>query len=94
MKASAMRSCSMRREPAMQAWPWLCQIAKALPPTAAGIKASSNTMLAPLPPSSSCSFLRLPADAFTTVRPVAVEPVKATLAICGCSAMRAPAVWP
>ena len=56
----------------MHAWPWLWKIAHALPLTAATRLASSNTMFAPLPPSSSCTFFRLPALACTMRRPVAV----------------------
>ena len=69
----------MSRLPAMQAWPWLWKMANAEPLTAAGRLASSKTMLAPLPPSSSCTRLRLPAEASTIRRPTAVEPVKAIL---------------
>ncbi len=36
--------------------------------------ASSKTMLAPLPPSSSCTRFRFPAEACTILRPVTVEP--------------------
>ncbi|MNS96954.1 hypothetical protein D3C72_1312720 [compost metagenome] len=78
----------------MQAWPWLWKMAQALPFTAACRLASSNTMLGPLPPSSSCTFFRLPALACTMRRPVAVLPVKAILAISGCSAMYWPATLP
>ncbi len=51
-------------------------------------------MFAPLPPSSSCTFFRLPALAWTMRRPVAVLPVNAIFAMPGCSAMAWPAVWP
>ena len=78
----------------MQACPWLWKMAHALPLTAAGRKASSNTMFGPLPPSSSCTFFRLPALACTTRRPVAVLPVKAIFAMSGCSAMYWPTTWP
>ena len=75
----------------MHACPWLWKIANAEPCTTASILASPNTMFAPLPPSSSCTFFRLPLDACTILRPTAVEPVKATLLISGCSAMYWPA---
>jgi hypothetical protein len=78
----------------MQAWPWLWKMAKALPWTAAARSASSKTMLAPLPPSSSWRRLRLPAEARTIWRPTSVEPVNDSLATPGCSASRAPATWP
>ena len=51
-------------------------------------------MFGPLPPSSSCTFFRLPALACTMRLPVAVLPVKATLAMPGCSAIYCPATWP
>ena len=75
----------------MQAWPWLWKIANAEPLIAAVRSASSNTMFAPLPPSSSCTRLRLPADASTMLRPTDVEPVKLILSRPGCAAMCAPA---
>ncbi|MCY1446414.1 hypothetical protein D9M71_629790 [compost metagenome] len=93
-KSSAMRSWRISREPAMHAWPWLWKIAQAAPLIAAFRSASSKTMLAPFPPSSSCTRLRLPAEASTMRRPVAVEPVKAILPTSGCSARRWPALWP
>ena len=78
----------------MQAWPWLWKIAQAAPLTAAVRSASSNTMFAPLPPSSSCTRFRLPALAATIFRPVAVEPVNAILSTPGCSASAWPATAP
>ena len=71
----------------MQACPWLWKIAQALPLTAATRLASSNTMFGPLPPSSSCTFFRLPALACTILRPVAVLPVNAILWMPACSAI-------
>ena len=93
-KSSAMVSWRMSREPAMQAWPWLWKMAKAEPFTAASMLASAKTMLAPLPPSSSCTRLRLPADSSTIRRPTAVEPVKAILRTPGCAARCSPATRP
>jgi hypothetical protein len=46
--------------------------------------ASSNTMFAALPPSSSVTFLSVPATARAIILPTAVLPVKATLATSGC----------
>jgi hypothetical protein len=71
----------------------LKKIALAAPATASG-EASSKTMFGDLPPSSSETFLRLPAAAATMSRPTSVEPVKATLSTCGCAASAAPAVSP
>ena len=51
-------------------------------------------MLGLLPPSSSVSFLRLPAAAATISLPTSVEPVKATLSTPSCAARAAPAVSP
>jgi hypothetical protein len=44
-----------------------------------------------LPPSSSESFLPVPAVALRIMRPTSVEPVKAILSTCGCSTSAAPA---
>ena len=78
----------------MQAWPWLWKMAKAEPLTALATSASANTMLAPLPPSSSWSRLRLPAEASTIRRPTSVEPVNDTFCTSGWAARAAPARWP
>ena len=50
-------SWTSRREPAQQTWPWLKKMPLTMPSTAWSIGASSKTMLAPLPPSSSVTFL-------------------------------------
>ncbi len=52
--------------------------------TAFAMSASSNTMIADLPPSSIVVGRRLAAAAMLTRRPVATEPVKATFATAGC----------
>ena len=78
----------------MHAWPWLWKIANAEPLTASSRSASSKTMFAPLPPSSICSRLRLPALASTSLRPTAVEPVKLSFCTRGWVARRQPAVAP
>ena len=49
-----------------------------------------QTMLGLLPPSSSETRLRLPAEARTIARPVSVEPVKETLSTPGCSTRARP----
>ena len=51
-------------------------------------------MLGLLPPSSSDTFFRLPAAAFTMSLPTSVEPVKAILSTSGWAASAAPAVSP
>jgi hypothetical protein len=45
--------------------------------------ASSKTMFAALPPSSSVSFFAVPASAFWMRLPTSVEPVNATLSTSG-----------
>src|ERR1700748_526374 len=69
--------CTYRREPALQHWPWLKKVAFAAPATAASMSASAKTTLGDLQPSSSVTFLRLPAAALTISLPTSVEPVKA-----------------
>ena len=80
---SAMPSCTSSREPAQQTWPWLNQIASTTPSTTLSRSASSKTMNGDLPPSSSESFLPLPAVALRMMRPTSVEPVKAILSTSG-----------
>src|SRR5882762_5821018 len=82
------------RVPALQICPELANTAIAAPGTAASRSASANTMSGDLPPSSSDTRLRLPADALTIDCPVTCEPVKATLSTPGCEASAAPAVSP
>ena len=65
-------------------------MANAEPLTASSMEASSNTILAPLPPSSSCTRFRFPAEAWTILRPTAVDPVNAILSTPLCSAR----YWP
>ena len=77
--SSATLSCSSSREPAQQTWPWLKKIPSMMPSTAWSSAASSKTMLADLPPSSSVSPVPVPASARWISLPTAVEPVKATL---------------
>ncbi len=52
MTSSATDSCTSRREPAQQTWPWLKKMPLTMPSTAWSSGASSKTMLAALPPSS------------------------------------------
>jgi hypothetical protein len=78
------------REPAQQTWPWLNQMASTTPSTTLSRSASSNTMNGDLPPSSSDSFLPVPAVAMRMIRPTSVEPVNAILSTSSCSTMS----WP
>ena len=61
-----------------------------MPLAAAGRSASSKTTCGDLPPSSRVTRLRLSAAACATARPVAVEPVNATLSTPLCPASAAP----
>ena len=57
--------------------------------------ASSNTIIGDFPPNSSETFLRFEAEAAEAiVRPVAVEPVKATLLMPLCSEIALPTLEP
>ncbi len=57
MKASWTLRWTSRREPAMQVWPVAAKMPETAPLTALSRLASSNTMLADLPPSSSVTGL-------------------------------------
>ena len=59
-KGSAMDSCTRRREPAQHTSPWLKKMPLTTPSTAWSSGASSKTMLAALPPSSSVRCLPVP----------------------------------
>ena len=83
--SSATDSCTSSREPAQQTWPWLKKMPFTMPSTAWSRGASSNTMLAALPPSSRVTFLRVGAQARAICLPTSVEPVNATLSMSGCS---------
>ena len=61
-----------------------------MPSMAWSIGASSNTMFAALPPSSSVSFLRVPATCLAIARPTDVDPVNATLSTSPCPTRAAP----
>ncbi len=72
----------------------VCPVAAKTPATspfaAATRSASANTICGDLPPSSRVTLLMFSAAAFATARPVAVEPVNATLSTPGCPASAAP----
>ena len=88
--SSATDSCTSSREPAQQTWPWLKKMPLTMPSTAWSIGASSKTMLAALPPSSSVAFLRVPAIDRAIALPTSVEPVNATLSTSSCSTSARP----
>ena len=77
--ASNTGSCTSSRDPAQQTWPWLKKMPLTTPSTAWSSGASSNTMFAALPPSSSVRRFPLPAVARRMILPTSVEPVKAIL---------------
>ena len=81
--SSAIDSCNSSRDPAQHTWPWLKKIPLTMPSTAWSIGASSNTMLAALPPSSRVAFFGVPAMDRAIALPTAVEPVNATLSTSG-----------
>ena len=85
-----MSSCTSRREPAQQTWPWLKKMPWITPSMAWSRGASSNRMLAALPPSSRVSFFFVPATVRAISLPTSVEPVKAILLTSGCFTSAAP----
>src|SRR5436190_22943651 len=66
-----------------QVWPALRYFEAIAPLTAASISASSKTMNGALPPSSSESFLTVPAHCCISNLPTSVEPVKVNLRTIG-----------
>ena len=56
---SKIFSCTNRREPALQHWPWLKKMPAVAPAMAASISASSRMMLGDLPPSSRLTLLQV-----------------------------------
>ena len=78
------------REPAQHTCPWLNQIASTTPSTTLSRSASWKTTNGDFPPSSSDSFLPLPAVAVRMMRPTSVDPVKAILSTSGCATSAAP----
>ncbi len=89
----------MRRAPAEQTWPlwmkaalraWSTAVSK--PSSVA--QASAKTTLGFLPPSSRATFFTVTAAAWATFVPLMRPPVKETRSTSGCSARRAPTVWP
>ena len=88
--SASMLSCTSSRDPAQQTWPWLKKIPLMMPSTAWSIAASSKTMFAPLPPSSSVRRLPVPASSRWIHFPTPVEPVKAIFAAVLCRTTAAP----
>src|SRR5215470_4059608 len=90
MSSSCTSWCTISRDPAMQVWPVAANTPATIPLAAAARSASGKTTCGDLPPSSSVTLLMLSAAALATARPVAVEPVNATLSTPGCAASAAP----
>lgn len=89
--ASATCPRTTTPQPRARTWPTVQKTPNMAHSTAAGMSASSNTSIALLPPSSMVAGRRLAAAAAYTRRPVAVLPVKATLARPGWALRRS--VW-
>src|SRR5438132_12361091 len=66
-----------------QVWPAFLYFEAIAPLTAASMSASSKTMNGALPPSSSESFLTVPAHCCISNLPISVEPVKVSLRTVG-----------
>src|ERR1700681_3374449 len=66
-----------------QVWPALRYFEAIAPLTAISMSASSNTMNGALPPSSSETFLTVPAHCSISHLPISVEPVKVSLRTIG-----------
>ena len=78
----------------MQVCPVAAKMPEMAPLTASSRMQSSNTTLGDLPPSSSDTFLKVLAASSLTRAPVAVPPVKATLATLGCVTSGSPTTAP
>jgi hypothetical protein len=88
--SSCTSACTISREPAMQVCPVAANTPAIRPFAAACRSASANTTCGDFPPSSRVTLFRFSAAACATARPVAVEPVNATLSTPGCDARCAP----
>src|SRR3984957_7876683 len=91
---SCIVSWSSRREPAMHVWPVAAKMPDTAPLTASSTMQSSNTIFGDLPPSSSETFLNVLAASSFTLAPVALPPVKATLASFGWVTSGSPTTGP
>ena len=94
MNAGSASRCTNTRDRAQQSCPALPNTAPANPRAAASRSASANTIDGDLPPSSSVTRFTSRAARAAISRPTAVEPVKATLAMPGCSTIRRPTSSP
>ena len=84
----------MTRDAAVQRWPEVPNADQTMPSTARSRSASSRTMIAFLPPSSTWRCLSRSAAAFATVMPVSREPVNVMTGTSGWRTSAAPASSP
>ena len=88
--ASWMPSCTSSRFAQTHVWPVLRNFDAIAPSTAASRSASSKTRSGALPPSSSETFLIVPAHFAISSRPTSVEPVNVSLRTVGFVASSSP----
>ena len=88
--ASWMPSCTRIRLAQTQVWPVLRNFEAIAPSTARSRSASSNTISGALPPSSSETFLIVPAHCAISCLPTSVEPVNVSLRTVGFVASSSP----
>ena len=88
--ASWIPSCTSRRLAHTQVCPVLRNFEAIAPSTASSRSASSNTISGALPPSSSDTFLIVPAHFAISCLPTSVEPVKVSLRMIGFVASSSP----
>ena len=74
---------TIRRVVAEQVWPLLTKQPRTAAATAASRSAPSASRKADLPPSSSATFLMVPAADLATSMPAPVDPVRLTMSTCG-----------
>ncbi len=80
----------MSRVVAEQVWPLLTKQPRTAADIAASMSAPSASRNADLPPSSSATFLIVPAAERATCTPAPVDPVRLTMSTSGCEDSRSP----
>ena len=80
----------MSRVVAEQVWPLLTKQPRTAADIAASMSAPSASRKADLPPSSSATFLIVPAAERATCTPAPVDPVRLTMSTSGCDDSRSP----
>ena len=89
-----MARCTSARVPDSQTWPLCMNVPQSTPAAAMSRSASSRTMLADLPPSSSVTAFTVPDASCMMRRPTSVEPVNAVLSTMGLDASSSPTLPP